>query len=126
MKKKPSLNRNLHAAKASKQDEFYTQLADIEKELRHYAGHFAGKTVLCNCDDPRVSNFFRYFLDHFERRRVVRLSRRQERRTHARAAMGAVRPSLAPPPRQAFSPPPGIDLPIRYISTVELHDHHLE
>lgn len=56
-------NRSLHAAKASKQDEFYTQLPDIEKELKHYAqpdgGHFKGKTVLCNCDDPKVSNFFR-------------------------------------------------------------------
>ena len=51
------LNRSLHAAKATKQDEFYTQLSDIEKELRHYTAHFKSKTVLCNCDDPRVSNF---------------------------------------------------------------------
>jgi len=55
------LNRSLHAAKAAKQDEFYTQLSDIEKELRHYTRHFKGKTVLCNCDDPKVSNFFHYF-----------------------------------------------------------------
>jgi len=48
------LNRSLHAAKATKQDEFYTQLSDIEKELKHYAKHFKGKTVLCNCDDPKV------------------------------------------------------------------------
>ena len=61
------LNRSLHAAKTTKQDEFYTQLSDIEKELRHYAPHFAGKTVLCNCDDPRVSNFFHYFTHHFDR-----------------------------------------------------------
>ncbi|HEV1995167.1 MAG TPA: adenine-specific methyltransferase EcoRI family protein, partial [Candidatus Acidoferrum sp.] len=54
------LNRSMQAAKASKQDEFYTQLSDIEKELKHYAAHFEGKTVLCNCDDPRVSNFFHY------------------------------------------------------------------
>jgi hypothetical protein len=60
MKKKP-LNSSLGAAKATKQDEFYTQLSDIEKELRHYTKHFKGKTVLCNCDDPRVSNFFHYF-----------------------------------------------------------------
>ncbi len=61
-----SLNRNLHAAKSSKKDEFYTQLSDIEKELRHYKDHFKGKTVLCNCDDPRVSNFFHYFSHSFE------------------------------------------------------------
>lgn len=60
------LNRSLHAAKATKQDEFYTQLSDIEKELVHYKKHFRGKTVLCNCDDPRVSNFFKYFLNNFE------------------------------------------------------------
>ncbi len=63
------LNRSLHAAKATKQDEFYTQLPDIEKELKHYTqpdgGHFKGKTVLCNCDDPKVSNFFRYFANKF-------------------------------------------------------------
>ena len=61
-----SLNRNLHAAKNSKKDEFYTQLSDIEKELRHYKDHFKGKVVLCNCDDPRVSNFFEYFSKNFE------------------------------------------------------------
>ncbi|MEJ7623164.1 MAG: adenine-specific methyltransferase EcoRI family protein [Pyrinomonadaceae bacterium] len=65
MENKP-LNKNLHAAKNSKKDEFYTQLADIEKELRHYKDHFVGKTVLCNCDDPRVSNFFHYFSHNFE------------------------------------------------------------
>ena len=61
-----SLNSSLHAAKNSKKDEFYTQLADIEKELRHYKEHFKGKVVLCNCDDPRVSNFFEYFSKNFE------------------------------------------------------------
>lgn len=54
-------NTTLTAAKAAKKDEFYTQLADIERELVHYKEHFCGKTVLCNCDDPRVSNFFKYF-----------------------------------------------------------------
>lgn len=63
---KKTLNRNLHAAKNSKKDEFYTQLSDIEKELKHYKDHFKGKTVLCNCDDPRVSNFFHYFSHNFE------------------------------------------------------------
>jgi hypothetical protein len=61
------LNRSLNAAKATKQDEFYTQLSDIEKELRHYNEHFKNKTVLCNCDDPRVSNFFKYFINNFEK-----------------------------------------------------------
>lgn len=64
--KKKVLNKNLNAAKASKKDEFYTQLSDIEKEIRHYKAHFKGKTVLCNCDDPRVSNFFHYFSYNFE------------------------------------------------------------
>jgi hypothetical protein len=61
------LNRSLHAAKATKQDEFYTQLSDIEKELVHYQKHFKNKTVLCNCDDPRISNFFKYFINNFEK-----------------------------------------------------------
>lgn len=59
-------NSNLHAANRAKKDEFYTQLVDIENELKHYRHHFRGKTVLCNCDDPRVSNFFVYFAQNFE------------------------------------------------------------
>lgn len=59
-------NNNLNKAKSAKKDEFYTQLSDIENELRHYREHFKGKTVLCNCDDPRVSNFFHYFSYNFE------------------------------------------------------------
>ena len=59
-------NKNLNQAKNAKKDEFYTQLVDIENELRHYREHFRGKTVLCNCDDPRVSNFFHYFSYNFE------------------------------------------------------------
>ncbi len=58
-------NRNLHAAKTNKKDEFYTQLSDIENELRHYTQHFRGKIIYCNCDDPRVSNFFHYFAYNF-------------------------------------------------------------
>ena len=60
-------NRSLHAAKKAKYDEFYTQLSDIEKELKHYRQHFRGKTVYCNCDDPTISNFFRYFHLNFEK-----------------------------------------------------------
>ncbi len=65
MEKKIS-NRNLHKASAGKDDEFYTQLSDIERELTHYKNHFKNKVVLCNCDDPRVSNFFHYFTYNFE------------------------------------------------------------
>lgn len=61
-----SLNNNLHKAKKGKNDEFYTQLSDIEKELRHYKDHFKDKTVLCNCDDPRVSSFFHFLSHNFE------------------------------------------------------------
>ena len=59
-------NKNLNKAKEAKKDEFYTQLEDINNELRHYREHFRGKIVLCNCDDPRVSNFFTYFAYNFE------------------------------------------------------------
>lgn len=58
-------NKSLHAANKAKQDEFYTQLPDIENELRHYKQHFRDKTVLCNCDDPYESNFFKYFALNF-------------------------------------------------------------
>lgn len=60
-------NKNLHRAKRVKEDEFYTQLTDIENELKHYKSHFKDKVVLCNCDDPRVSNFFHYFSYNFEK-----------------------------------------------------------
>jgi hypothetical protein len=62
-----SNNNSLNRAKDAKQDEFYTQLADVERELRHYKKHFKGKVVYCNCDDPRVSNFFHYFSYNFEK-----------------------------------------------------------
>ena len=58
-------NKQLTGAKKAKKDEFYTQLADIEVELKHYREHFKGKTVLCNCDDPRMSQFFYYFVLKF-------------------------------------------------------------
>ncbi|MCI6518714.1 MAG: adenine-specific methyltransferase EcoRI family protein [Prevotellaceae bacterium] len=58
-------NKNLNSARKAKKDEFYTQISDIEKELQHYWAHFRGKTVLCNCDDPYESNFFKYFALNF-------------------------------------------------------------
>lgn len=66
-------NLNLGKARTAKKDEFYTQLADIEKELRHYRDKFAGKVVLCNCDDPRVSNFFHFFSYNFEQLALKKL-----------------------------------------------------
>lgn len=61
-----SNNQNMHKAKAAKDDEFYTQLSDIEKELVKYKEQFKGKTVLCNCDDPFESNFFKFFALQFK------------------------------------------------------------
>lgn len=58
-------NSNLHTANKEKNDEFYTQLVDIENELKHYKEHFKNKVVLCNCDDPFESNFFKYFAMNF-------------------------------------------------------------
>jgi len=66
-------NKLLNDAKRAKKDEFYTQLSDIAEELRHYKEHFRGKTVLCNCDDPRVSHFFHYFAHQFEALGLKRL-----------------------------------------------------
>lgn len=66
-------NASLGRAKDTKQDEFYTQLPDIENELRHYRRHFVGKTVLCNCDDPYESNFFKYFALNFNRLKLKKL-----------------------------------------------------
>ncbi|HRH25978.1 MAG TPA: adenine-specific methyltransferase EcoRI family protein [Candidatus Paceibacterota bacterium] len=60
-----SANSNLHRAAKMKNDEFYTRLADIEKELKHYKDQFKGKVVYCNCDDPFESNFFKYFAANF-------------------------------------------------------------
>lgn len=64
---KTTRNHDFQKAKRAKKDEFYTSLSDIELELAHYTGHFAGKIVYCNCDDPRTSNFFRYFSVNFEK-----------------------------------------------------------
>lgn len=61
-----SSNKSLHKANVAKKDEFYTQLSDIENELKHFKDHFKGKTVFCNCDDPKESNFVKYFSMNFE------------------------------------------------------------
>ena len=58
-------NKSLHAAKKTKKDEFYTRREDIENELSHYAEHFRGKVVYCNCDDPVTSEFWQFFMRNF-------------------------------------------------------------
>ena len=60
-------NKSLRSAEKAKVDEFYTQLSDIEKEMRYYRKHFKDKAVFCNCDDPFESNFFKYFVLNFNR-----------------------------------------------------------
>ena len=67
MRKGKRSNENLKKAKAAKNDEFYTRLEDIEKELKHYTEHFKGKVVYCNCDDANRSNFFKYFSTNFQK-----------------------------------------------------------
>lgn len=66
-------NNDLGLAKNNKKDEFYTQLTDIEKEMKYYRKHFKGKTILCNCDDPFESNFFKYFVLNFNRLKLKKL-----------------------------------------------------
>lgn len=66
-------NKSLGEAKKQKKDEFYTQLSDINAELRHYTQHFADKVVFCNCDDPYESNFFKYFAANFNALKLKRL-----------------------------------------------------
>ena len=68
-----SSNTNLNSASINKKDEFYTQLSDIENELQHYQKYFKNKTVLCNCDDPRISNFFKYFSLNFKHLKLKKL-----------------------------------------------------
>ena len=70
---KKAANLNLRKASTAKKDEFYTQLSDIENELKHYKKHFKDKVVYCNCDDPRVSNFFHYFSHNFEKLGIKKL-----------------------------------------------------
>jgi hypothetical protein len=66
-------NKNLHKASRAKKDEFYTQLVDIEKELKHYKEQFHDKVVYCNCDDPFESNFFKYFAANFNELQLKKL-----------------------------------------------------
>ena len=67
-------NYNLHAAKSAKNDEFYTQLSDVEKEMNYYKDFFRGKKVLCNCNDDNWSSFFKYFSTNFENLELAKLT----------------------------------------------------
>jgi len=69
----PMSNKNLHNASKAKKDEFYTQLPDIENELKHYKEQLKGKVIFCNCDDPEFSNFWRFFHLNFERLGIKKL-----------------------------------------------------
>lgn len=73
MEEKNYLSKNMSEAKKKKDDEFYTCLSDIENELKYYKHHFKNKVVYCNCDDPRVSNFFHYFSYNFEQLGIKKL-----------------------------------------------------
>ena len=64
---------DLHNAKKNKKDDFYTQLTDIEKELKYFKNELAGSTIYCNCDDPKISNFFHYFSYNFESLKLKKL-----------------------------------------------------
>lgn len=73
-KQKKTQHKSLRDAKSAKKDEFYTQLTDIEKEARFFKEQFKGKSIYCNCDDPRVSNFFQYFSLNFEHLKLKKLT----------------------------------------------------
>lgn len=64
--KRKSSNTHLQKANKAKKDEFYTQLSDIERELKHYKEYFRNKVIFCNCDDPEESHFWKYFSENFE------------------------------------------------------------
>ena len=68
---KTALNRNLHQAKNAKKDEFYTQLTDIENELKHYKAHFKNKVVYCNCDDPYGFSYEWHNLTDFTIKNII-------------------------------------------------------
>lgn len=66
MSQRKSWSKDLSNARINKNDEFYTQLSDIERELRHYRDYFKDKVIFCNCDDPEESHFWKYFSENFE------------------------------------------------------------
>lgn len=115
-------NNLLTKAKANKNDEFYTQISDIENELKHYEKHFKGKHVFCNCDDPEFSNFWRYFTINFDR-----LGLKQLTSTHYADGESSYRMDIYKDiPEDAKNKPTfltleghGMTLPIGYITELE-------
>jgi len=86
-------NRNLTKAKSAKNDEFFTQLSDIEKELKYYKNHFKGKIVFCNCDDPEYSNFWKYFelnFEHLELKKLIATHFHTDRKTYKLEIIGDI------------------------------------
>lgn len=115
-------NKNLHKAKKAKNDEFYTQLSDIEKELKHYKNHFKGKHVFCNCDDPEWSNFWRYFALNFKS-----LGLKQLTSTHYEEGASTYRMDMFQEVPEEFAnnqtfltlEETGIELPLGYITPLK-------
>lgn len=68
-----SKKRNLDSARRNKNDEIYTQMKDIEKELKHYTHHFQDKVIYCNADNYQRSNFYKYFKDNFQQFKIKKL-----------------------------------------------------
>ena len=78
-------NSNMYKAKKAKNDEFYTQIGDIEKELLHYKEQFNNKVVFCNCDDPETSHFWKYFdlnFDHLNLKKLISTHYDKEKPTY--------------------------------------------
>lgn len=91
--------KNLNNAKKAKNDEFYTQLSDIEKEMKHYKSHFKDKVVFCNCDDPEWSNFWKYFtlnFDHLGLKKLVATHYREDGRSYKLEFLPGDKPSFLP------------------------------
>lgn len=115
-------NSGLSSAKTAKKDEFYTQLTDVEKEMKYYTNHFKNKHIFCNCDDPEFSNFWRYFALNFKR-----LGLKQLTSTHYEEGVRTYRMDMYKNiPEDAHEKETfltleeiGVELPIGYITPLE-------
>lgn len=113
---------NLSNAKRNREDEFYTQLTDVEKELKHYREHFNDKHIFLNCDDPEFSSFWRYFALNFKQLNIKQLTSTHFSETESSYRMDMYREI----PEDALSKPTmmtleeiGIELPLAYITPLE-------
>lgn len=115
-------NSSLGSAKSAKNDEFYTQISDIEKEMKYYEQHFKNKHIFCNCDDPEWSNFWRYFVLNFHR-----LGLKQLTSTHYEDGIPSYRMDMFKDVPENFKDKQtfmtleetGIELPLGYITPLE-------